>query len=170
MFKPWQCDGGQALLVVDGTKGGRPRIVPLRNQEQRAALDYLKAQVGDRNSSLADPSRTLKQALTRYYVVMRAAGITRKKLGVTSHGLRKQFANLIYFEETGVKSPVQGGPPIDRAEDLAARLRLLEQLVHSRESIGTAYLGAILNRRRKRATGDAPPDGGPDRAAGAERS
>jgi hypothetical protein len=69
-------------------------------------------------------------------------------MGVTSHGLRKEFANRISFEETGVRSPVQGGPPIDRDVDRAARLRLVEHLGHSRESIG-AYLGAILGRGRK---------------------
>jgi integrase len=144
MLRPWRADAGAALLVDDGTKGGRPRVVPLHSQEQRDALNYLKAQVRIRNGSLADPSLTLKQAMTRYYVVMRAAGITRKGLGITSHGLRKEFANKTYFELTGVKSPVQGGPPIDRVVDREARLRLVEHLGHARESVGAAYVGAIL--------------------------
>lgn len=143
MLRPWRADAGAALLVDDGTKGGRPRVVPLHSQEQRDALNYLKTQVRSRNGSLADPSLTLKQAMTRYYVVMRAACITRKGLGITSHGLRKEFANKTYFELTGVKSPVQGGPPIDRVVDREARLRLVEHLGHSRESVGTAYLGAV---------------------------
>jgi len=146
MLRPWRADAAEALLVDEGTKGGRARVVPLRNQQQRDALNFLKMQVRTRNTSLADPSLTLKQAMTRYYVVMRAAGITRKGLGITSHGLRKEFANAIYLELTGVRSPVQGGPPIDRVVDREARLRLVEHLGHARESIGTAYLGAILNR------------------------
>jgi hypothetical protein len=52
---------------------------PLENQAQRDALDYLQGQVRTRGDSLADPSRTLKQSMTRYYVVMRAAGITRRQ-------------------------------------------------------------------------------------------
>ena len=152
MLRPWRADAGVALLVDDGTKGGRPRVVPLHSQEQRDALNYLKAQVRTRDGSLADPSLTLKQAMTRYYVVMRAAGITRRSLGITSHGLRKEFANQTYFKLTGVKSPVQGGPPIDRVVDRDARLRLVEHLGHSRESIGTAYLGAILHRERRAPT------------------
>jgi integrase len=141
MLRPWRADAGAALLVGDGTKGGRPRVVPLRSQEQREALNYLKTQVRSRNGSLADPALTLNQAMTRYYVVMRAAGITRKGLGITSHGLRKEFANRTYFELTGVRSPVQGGPPIDRVVDREARLRLVEHL-------GTAYLGPVLQRQR----------------------
>ena len=66
--------------------------------------------------------------MTRYFVVMRAAGITRKGLGITSHGLRKEIANKTYFDLPGVKSPVQGGPPIDRVVDREARLRLVEHL------------------------------------------
>ena len=106
---------------------------PLENQAQRDALDYLQGQVRTRGDSLADPSRTLKQSMTRYYVVMRAAGITRKQLGITSHGLRKEFANVTYFKLTGVKSPVQGGPPIDRVVDREARLRLVEHLMRPRQ-------------------------------------
>jgi integrase len=150
MLRPWRADAGSALLVDDGTKGGRPRVVPVRNQEQREALNLLKMQVKTRNSSLADPSLTLKQAMTRYYVVMRAVGITRKgRLGVTSHGLRKEFANQVYFEMTGVPSPIQGGPSIDRLVDRDARLRLVAHLGHARESIGTAYLGRSVVMRSK---------------------
>jgi integrase len=162
MLRPWRADAGEALLVDDGTKGGRPRVVPLRNQEQRDALSYLKAQVRSRNGSLADPALSLKQAITRYYVVMRAAGITRKGLGITSHGLRKEFANRVYLEMTGVRSPVQGGPPIDRVVDRETRLRLVEHLGHARESIGSAYVGAILTRARRSAPEEAPSEAAND--------
>ena len=153
MLRPWRADAGAVLLVDAGTKGGRPRVVPLRSQEQREALNYLKTQVRSRNGSLADPTLTLKQAMTRYHVVMRAAGITRKGLGITSHGLRKEFAYRTYFELTGVRSPVQGGPPIDRVVDREARLRLVEHLGHARESIGTAYLAPVLQRPEVSAIG-----------------
>ena len=66
----WRADGDEALLVDDGTKGGRPRVVPIRSQQQRDTLAYLKTQVRTRNGSLANPALTLKQALTRYYVAM----------------------------------------------------------------------------------------------------
>lgn len=170
MLRPWRADAGEALLVDDGTKGGRPRVVPLRNQEQRDALSYLKTQVRSRNGSLADPSLALKQAITRYYVVMRAAGITRKGLGITSHGLRKEFANRVYFELTGVRSPVQGGPPIDRVVDRDARLRLVEHLGHARESVGSAYVGKILNRQRPSVTEDVRPPKGSAIVANDERA
>jgi hypothetical protein len=47
--------------------------------------------------------------------------------------LRKEFANVTYFKLTGVKSPVQGGPPIDRVVDREARLRLVEHLMRPRQ-------------------------------------
>ena len=34
----------------------------------------------------------------------------RHHLTALCRGLRKEFANRMYFEETGVRSPVQGGP------------------------------------------------------------
>lgn len=156
MLRPWRADMGDALLVSGGTKGGRPRAVPVRNEQQRRVLDYLKQQVKHKNLSLADPRLDLRQALTRYYSVMRAADITRKALGVTSHGLRKEFANTLYREITGTLSPIQSGHPIDRLIDRDARLQIVEHLGHSRESIGSAYIGAVL--RPDRRSPDAPSE------------
>ena len=109
--------------------------------------------------SRRETSLTLKQAITRYYVVMRAAGITRKGLGITSHGLRKEFANRVYFELTGVRSPIQGRPPIDRV-DRDARLRLVRHLGHARESVGTAYLGSSTAMRDGAHKGATPGENG----------
>lgn len=144
LLRPWRDHQGDVLLVADGTKGGRPRAVPIEHEEQRQALALFKQQLRNKNQSLADPHLGLKQAICRYYTVMRAVGINKRTLGVTSHGLRKEYANQQYRQATGVPSPVQGGPGIDRAIDKQARLEVMERLGHSRENIGTAYLGAIL--------------------------
>jgi integrase len=149
MLRPWRADQGGALAVSDGTKGGRPRLVPLRDQQQRCVLDHLKRCVKHKNQSLADPVLTLKQAMTRYYSVMRAAQINRKGLGVTSHGLRKEFTTRLYRELTGVAPPIQGGQPIDRLIDREARLQIVEHVGHTREQIGTAYLGSLASLRSK---------------------
>ena len=144
LLRPWRDHQADVLLVADGTKGGRPRTVPIDCPEQRQALLLFKQQLRNKNQSLADPRLTLKQAMYRYYSVMRAVGITKKTLGVTSHGLRKEYANQQYRELVGVPSPVQGGQRVERAIDQQARLEVMERLGHSRENIGTAYLGAII--------------------------
>lgn len=150
MLRPWRADQDVTLAISDGTKGGRPRLVPLRNDQQRRVLDYLKQCVKHKNQSLADPALTLKQAMTRYYSVMRAAKINRKGLGVTSHGLRKEFTTRLYRELTGAAPPIQGGQPIERLLDREARLQIVEHVGHAREEIGTAYLGAIMKFAARR--------------------
>lgn len=144
LLRPWRDHQGDVLLVANGTKGGRPRAVPIDCEEQRQSLLLFKQQLHNKNQSLADPRLTLKQAMSRYYSVMRAVGINKRTMGITSHGLRKEYANQQYRELTGVPSPVQGGQKIDRATDKQARLEVMERLGHSRENIGTAYLGAII--------------------------
>ena len=144
LLRPWRDHQSDVLIVADGTKGGRPRTVPVEYEEQRQALLVFKQQIHSKNQSLADPRLTLKQAISRYYSVMRAVGVNKKSLGITSHGLRKEYANQQYRELTGVPSPIQGGPKIERATDRQARLEIMERLGHTRENIGTAYLGAII--------------------------
>jgi integrase len=149
LLKPWRDDAGMALMVSDGTKGGRPRVVPVAYPEQRQALNAFKMQLRHKGASLADPHLTLKAAKERYYTVMDIVGINKKTLGVTSHGLRSEYANQSYREITGKLSPVQGGPSIDREQDREARLQVVERLGHSREQVGSAYLGPILRSWKK---------------------
>jgi hypothetical protein len=136
-------------LVSDGTKGGRPRVVPIVHPAQRDALNAFKQQLRHKGASLANPQLTLKAAKERYYTVMDIVGINKKTLGVTSHGLRSEYANQSYREITGELSPVQGGPPVTREQDKAARLAIVERLGHSREQAGSAYLGPILRSWKK---------------------
>lgn len=149
MLRPWRDDAGESLMVVDGTKGGRARVVPIVHPEQRQALDAFKLQLQHKRASLADPRLRLHQAIHRYYSVMRRVGINKKHLGVTSHGLRREFANRRYREIAGVASPVQGGKAIGREHDRQARVAVMEMLGHNREQIGSAYLGAILRTMKQ---------------------
>jgi hypothetical protein len=78
---------------------------------------------------------------------MRKFGITKAALGITAHGLRREYANDRYEDFAGVASPVRGGSAIARADDRAVRLRLAEELGHSREK-SQRYVGAVLRRPR----------------------
>jgi integrase len=80
------------------------------------------------------------RGIEHYYQVMRSCGITRNE-GITSHGLRHQYAQERYRELAGVDSPVRSGAQIDRESDHAARQVVAEELGHSREGITTHYLG-----------------------------
>ena len=131
------------LRVQRGTKGGRLRFVAIRNDDQRKALD-LALQFAPRPSShLGHPGLSLKQSLKRFDNVMQKAGVSRKQLGVTAHGLRHQFAQEFHVELTDVQAPVRGGDVCADPETLkAALLEIARQLGYNRAQIVNAYCGA----------------------------
>jgi integrase len=133
---------GEWLEVARGTKGGRPRLVPIDSPAKRAALDAAKALVASDAQPLADPARTLKQNLDRLHNVLKKFGVTRRALGVTAHGLRHGYAAERYEALAGVPAPVRAGPPPTAAADRLARLQVAEELGHGRRQITNAYLGS----------------------------
>jgi integrase len=139
-LRPHIADKGAFLSITHGTKGGRDRVEPIRTSQQRAVLDRAKAFCGTPSSSTSDPGSKPHQWKNHYYQVVRACGITRKD-GITSHGLRHEYANNRYQELTGSASPVRGGMPVNDQADEAARYVVAEELGHSRESVTTHYLG-----------------------------
>ena len=95
------------LRVVAGTKGGRPRAVPIETEAQRALLREAEKQARRTGHSMIPPQYDLKQWLTRCYTVLARHGVTCKH-GLVTHGLRHQYANDRYEELTGEPSPVRG--------------------------------------------------------------
>src|SRR5947208_8391286 len=131
------------LKIGRGTKGGRLRFVAIRNDEQRSALERALPFAPHSSSHLGHPGLTLKQSLKRFDNVMRKAGVTKKELGVTAHGLRHQFAQEFHVELTDVQAPVRGGDVCADPETLkAALLEIARQLGHNRPAITCAYLGS----------------------------
>ncbi|MGH8320247.1 MAG: phage integrase N-terminal domain-containing protein [Steroidobacteraceae bacterium] len=139
-LRPNLADKGTYLSITHGTKGGRDRVEPIRTAEQRGLLERAKTFCATLSSSTSDPCRKLSQWKNHYYHVVRSCGVTRDD-GITSHGLRHQYANERYRELTGRDSPVRGSATIDREADHAARRVLAEELGHCREDITTHYLG-----------------------------
>lgn len=138
---PHLADKGNYLAVNLGSKGGRDRTVTIRTPEQRALLERAKEIAGIPGKSTSDPALKLAQVKNHFYYVCRQAGLTKKELGATAHGLRHGFAHSRYKEETGRDSPLRGGGNVPRGLDRSARLAVAEDLGHSRESITPAYLG-----------------------------
>ncbi|NBB60003.1 Fis family transcriptional regulator [Pseudomonas sp. ODNR1LW] len=143
MLRPHLADKGTYLAISIGTKGGRDRTVPIDSEKKRELLDRAKTFAGRPTASTASPELSLKQALGHYSRVLRNAGITKAAAGVTSHGLRHNYANDRYQHYAGADSPVRGGSlaEFDRELDRAARIEVSEELGHSRESVSTYYLG-----------------------------
>jgi len=147
-----------------GTKGGRRRFVPIDSDAKRSAVEFARRVAVRTQDSLIDPRYNFLQADRRMRTVLERFGVTRKSLGITSHGLRHQYAIERYRDKTGVPPPVQGGPPVDVQLDTGARLEIAEELGHSRTQITNAYLGST-RQARQRALGNSPNAGEINEAA-----
>lgn len=146
MLKPHVSDEGAYLHVRAGTKGGRPRIVPISTEQQRSLLEEAKSMADPKSGLICRPGKTLKQAINRFKYVMRYCCITRAGEGITAHGLRHGYVHHRYQERTGGgKLPVKGGKPgeVDPMIDKVAKLKIMEEVGHSRISVTTAYGGSF---------------------------
>ena len=139
-IRPEWADRGAKLALKDTwTKGGRPREIPIRNDEQRQVLDEAKALAG--RGSLIPAERSYVDQLRRFEHQCAAAGVHR------IHGHRHQYAQTRYRELTGWAAPAAGGPrskdlsPSQREIDREARLTISQELGHEREQISAVYLG-----------------------------
>jgi site-specific recombinase XerC len=135
----WADQGASLRLKGSWCKGGKPREVPIRNEEQRAALDYAKRIAN--GASLIPQERMYVTQLSAWQREVSALGLSK------THGLRHAYAQARYLELTGWASPAAGGPtskqrdPEQRDRDQLARLQISRELGHEREQITAVYLG-----------------------------
>lgn len=143
-IRPNLDDKADYLVVKSGTKGGKLRTLPIDTEEQRAALDALKAFAISRNGSTIPKEYTYKSWKNYARSVNRRLGFTRRGCGYTPHALRHGFINAQYKVMTGHDSPVQGGDPrkVDKCVDRAARKTISTIAGHGRISITSLYLGS----------------------------
>lgn len=139
-FQPgYAIKGDHLLLKSSWCKGGRARMVPITNDEQRELLAEVRAFV--RGGALIPADLNYVQQLHRYEGQTRRAGL--RKL----HGLRHAYAQRRFAELTGFKCPASGGPGAkeltrdQRALDKKARAWISAELGHTRENITAVYLG-----------------------------
>ena len=130
------------LHVKPGSKGGRERFIPITTAERLAAIEYAKSVVSSSDGHMGDPARTLKQNMTRFDNVMKKFGVTKKELGVTSHGLRHEALIAQYEKLAGNGPPVRGGARPAREIDQIARQECAELAGHARKRAAVSYLGS----------------------------
>jgi len=141
-FQPYQDHTDDFLIITRGTKGGKPRVVPVVTDEQKQVLDEAKALCHDKNDSMIPRMKEQGAWLKHYYRVVNRHGISREN-GITPHGLRHGYAHRLYEQEAGVKPKAVTGNSVevDSVVDRLARLIVSQQLGHNRESISSAYIG-----------------------------
>lgn len=136
--------------IRDGTKGGRPRSVPILQQSQIKALEDAKKIQDGRSMIPADQS---------YKEFRQNSYKEAAKLGINYHGERRTYAQGRYEKLSGVKCPVRAGVKhgkvhheyiareknisIETAKSLdrEVRMQIARELGHGRVDVTNAYLG-----------------------------
>lgn len=127
------------VSIIDGTKGGRARVIPLVSTIQKEAIE-LAAKVQGEEKSLIPSNQCWREWRDGDLRNIREA--VQKILGAPGlHDLRAAFACERYETLTGFKSPLMGTPRPNKETDNAARQKIAEELGHSRSEVTNAYLG-----------------------------
>ena len=87
MLRPSVDENGQAIFVRDGISGGRVRIVPIKNDVQRAVLEKAKLLADRKSGKTLKKGKSIEANLQHFYYVMRRVGVTRADKGATANGL-----------------------------------------------------------------------------------
>jgi integrase len=146
-LRPGVSHVGEFVWVLEGTKGERPRVIPVENAIQRNVLAKSKAIVDKKTGFFGKRGKTFKQKHTRFYTVMVACGITLRDDGITAHGLRYQYMHESFKLLMGIEPPIRGGDinQVAKYKYHEASQQLMERAGHTRVSIGASYYGS---RRR----------------------
>lgn len=148
MLRPAEAARNPRMLAVTrGTKGGRPREVPVETKigilEEAARLS------NGLTGSTVPADRTLSQWRDWYYYVLEKHGVTKRGMGITSHGLRHEYLQTLYKETTGMEAPIKraGERPDPQLHEEAMR-RVVEAAGHSRLTKSGAYLSTFAMQDR----------------------
>lgn len=152
MFMPLVRDKGGYVELVAGTKGGKPRTVPIDSDLKRQVMAALKNFVIKKHrhakAHIGDPNCTLEQNLKRYSYVLGTCGMTKKELGFTGHSFRQEYLND-ELERRGLIPTIRGGDgkAATKLETDIAYLQVSEQAGHGRKSVMPAYAGALIVKK-----------------------
>ncbi|VWC46866.1 Fis family transcriptional regulator [Burkholderia lata] len=137
------------LAVTRGTKGGRPREVPIERKIE--ILEEAARLSNGVTGSTIPAGRSLKQWRDWYYYVLSKHGVTKSGIGVTSHGLRHEYLQTLYADVAEVPAPIKGASARpDPAAHENAKRRVVEAAGHSRPSKANAYLSTFARQDEMR--------------------
>jgi integrase len=152
-IKPWLDDKIFALEIRPGVaKGGRPRNIHICDANQREVLNYVKSKIA-KTEFLGWPAKTydeknlLLKNKTRFMYFMKKLGLTKHESGVTVHGLRAGYAEKMALHYGWTPATLGGVKnQIPRDEETLIRMKVAENLGHSRTSVTSAYFGSATNK------------------------
>lgn len=128
-----------AILVSDGTKGGRTRELKITNELQIVAL-VNAATLQGRERAMIPAGKNWKAFREGE---LRAGRTQLQGHGIAGyHDLRSAYACERYQELTGQAAPVFGVKIGDRELDREARMQLAKELGHGRIDVIAEYIGS----------------------------
>ncbi|SIT48758.1 Tyrosine recombinase [Paraburkholderia ribeironis] len=148
MLRPAEAARNTRMLAVTrGTKGGRPREVPI--EAKVGILEEAARLSNGLTGSTVPADRTLKQWREWYYYVLEKHGVTKKGMGITSHGLRHEFLQTLYKDTTGAPAPIKrAGERPDQLLHEEGMRRVVEAAGHTRRTKANAYLSTFAKQER----------------------
>lgn len=150
LFRPHLAVASDGSLHVRwGTKGGRPRVLPITlTTEHQALLAWARTLAATRAESMIPRGWSVQQWRRHYYGLCERLGLTRRGLGVTPHSFRHGVLLDLYEWLTGVPASARGGSlaQVDVHADRAARELVAVHAGHAERHIASAYLGGTRPR------------------------
>lgn len=145
-LRPWRDREANTLTVWDGTKGGRQRQIPIETLAQEDVMRRCRELCGGPRKWLIPVEDRVKARQWVDYRIRILGGVSKEGRGVTSHGLRAQYAQEQYFKLTGWHAPIDGGRPedvtdIERHNKACYAVALL--MGRSRIDVSRQYLGSF---------------------------
>jgi integrase len=151
-MRPWVSDqrdlGKAALIVYEGAKGGRQRMITIEFEFQTQVLDYVKQQIGKRDclgwkKTIRGENATLERNIDRYDYYMSQLGISKEHCSVCGHGLRAEYAENCALLEGFTPATLGGtGDEFSPEEMRVRKKRVSERLGHSRVQVTNSYFGS----------------------------
>lgn len=127
-----------AVTILNGTKGGRQRKLPIVALRQLQALQRASAVQGNARA-IMPPDQNWKQWRENG---LRDARETLQEHGIDRiHDLRAAYACDRYSQLTGAPAPVNWGQIRDKSIDKWARKVISEELGHGRIDVVASYIG-----------------------------
>jgi hypothetical protein len=145
MLRPLTCIHERELHVIQGSKSGRTRVIPIETDEQRWTANWLKEFVKERGvEHLGWKYLSLEQSYWRMFNTFKACGLSMAKLGVTSYGLRHQFIHALMARH-GITPAVKGGTADQASKERIESVYTIAAVStgHARPQITTAYSGSF---------------------------
>jgi len=127
------------INIINGTKGGRKREIPITCHRQLDAIFHAVEVQGNSKSLVLDEQTW---AMWRDGELRDIRECLQKSTGAHGlHDLRASYACDRYKALTGHSAPVAGGEMVNRDMDHKARQEIAEELGHGRKEITNCYLG-----------------------------